>query len=305
MNRLGSVLLLLVLLGTFALPASAQDSLRSLGDRLINVARDYLMNGTTSYPTSSPPAYPPSYPTSYPPTAPSPSYSGYENGSTTTTVQIRDLSRQELNVLANHDVTVMVDKSGSMKEEDCSFASRWQWSQNQIAYLGRQAAPVLSRGFRVVLFSSGSSVFDNVSAGQVPSIFNSTTPGGGTNLAKALKQELNDYFKRRDSAPYGSTKPLAIALITDGVPDSPRALRNVIIDATKRMQAPGEIAITFLQVGQDASGTRLLQELDYDLQSEGAVFDIVTMKPFAELQRQGLPRAIAEAASGRSRTSYR
>lgn len=208
------------------------------------------------------------------------------------TVRIPNLDRTELRKLANHDVTVMVDKSGSMQERDCGV-SRWQWSENQISFLSYQAAPVLNRGIRVVLFDSGTKVFDGVRVQQVSRIFRGTTPGGGTNIAKALKEQLNDYFARREVDP--TTKPLAIAIITDGVPNSARALKNTIIDATKKMQRPDEIAITFLQVGMDPSGMRLLQDLDYDLPSDGAQFDIVSMKPFAEVMRLGLPRALAQA----------
>jgi hypothetical protein len=243
-------------------------------------------------------------------------------GNPTNFLSIPNLSGREQALLGTRDIVILVDKSGSMKEPDCPTStisglgsllfnrsapqgmSRWDWSERQISFLGHQTSSVLPDGFTLVLFSGGQETFRNVHADQIPSIFRASNPGGGTNMAKALKKQLNEYFAERNNNPY--VKPLSIAIITDGVPDNARALTSTIIEATRQMQNPGEISISFLQVGNDPQGSRLLQDLDFDLVNQGAYFDIVSAKGFPELMRKGLPRAIAESvASPRRGTTMR
>lgn len=237
----------------------------------------------------------------------------YSNsGRPTMSISIPNLNSRELSSIGMYDVALLVDKSGSMAELDCpsgvfdtlgnlffrkamgATTSRWHWSQQQITALSQQASSVLRNGITLVLFDSGHRVFDNVNANDITHIFHSNQPGGGTNMAAALNSQLKGYFKRRDNS-YGRVKPLSITILSDGLPSNARAVRSAIIEATRKMTNPGEISITMLQLGGDRKGAEFLQELDYELMSQGAAFDIVVSKPFTELVDKGLPRAIVES----------
>ena len=294
---------------------------QSLGNKLLDsvggaISRRFGLNNqdATTWPPVAPPAsnsFGYSAPPSYAPHADASDY-----GATGANVT-RVLTKRDLSIIGNHDVVVLVDKSGSMTEKDCpapfigafgflaggrsGMLSRWDWCREQIYSLSKQAAPVLRNGLTLVFFDKDANVFPNVMSDQIPQLFANTTPGGGTNMAKAVKQQMDDYFARRG---YGA-RPLAMVIITDGVPDSAQHLKSVICDATRKMSRPGEISISFLQVGQDRGGSSLLFDLT-NLQSEGAEYNIVDSHPFAQVAQEGLGRALVESIEAHDQSvSYR
>ena len=213
------------------------------------------------------------------------------------------LAPMEVARLRGRQVTIVMDRSGSMKTEDCSLPmtfgnfsprsmSRWDWCLNQTLDLARQTAQVLPRGLTLVFFSGTDSVYHNVRSDMIPALFQQNSPDGGTNLVGALKHQLDDYFR---SVSMGNTQPLVIAVVTDGDPDSPRALKDLIINATQKMTSPDQISISFLQVGNDSKGGNLLEELDNELTMKGASYDIVTVSPFRQVMARGLARSLVSA----------
>ncbi len=212
------------------------------------------------------------------------------------------LAPQDLVHLQGKQVTIVMDRSGSMRTEDCAMPmslgfsprsmSRWDWCLNQTVDLARQTARVLPGGMTLVFFSGSDSVYHNVRADMILPLFSQNSPDGGTNLVGALKHQLDDYFR---SQSMGNNQPLVLAVVTDGDPDSPRALKELIVDATQRMTAPGQISINFLQVGNDSRATDLLDELDNGLVQRGAAYDIVSVTPFREVMARGLARSLVAA----------
>jgi hypothetical protein len=207
---------------------------------------------------------------------------------------VLNVTQNDLQLLAHHDIVLMVDKSSSMKERDCPGGmSRWEWCQQQTMNLSRATSSLLPEGLSVVLFSTSSHVFTKVSVNDIPRIFTSYSPGGFTNEAGAVDRVFTDYFHRREGA-HGKIKPLLIAVITDGLPTDPQGLRDVIIDATRNVKA-GDIKMTFLQVGSDPKGIYFVKEMDQQLVSEGAAFDMVSSKTFPELLGSGgLTKALVD-----------
>jgi uncharacterized protein YegL len=174
--------------------------------------------------------------------------------------------------------------------------SRWQWCSEQTDNLSQQLQTALSsppdKNIRVVLFNDRYKVFKDVDLNSVPTFFANNRPSGNTNANAALRSQLREYFAARDQEE--NVKPLLVAMITDGLPDDPLTLRQTIIDATKKMRNPGEIAITFLQVGVDPKATQYLRDLDHGLGSR-AKYDIVTSKSFDQLNKSGLALALLDA----------
>lgn len=217
------------------------------------------------------------------------------------------LAPMEVARLRGRQVSIVMDRSGSMKTEDCSlpmtfgnFAprsmSRWDWCLNQTVDLSRQTAQVLPQGLTLVFFSGNDSVYHNVRADMIPALFRQNSPDGGTNLVGAMKHQLDDYFR---SVSMGNSQPLVIAVVTDGDPDNPRALKDLIINATQKMTSPDQISISFLQVGNDSKGGNLLEELDNELTAKGASYDVVTVSPFRQVMAHGLARSLVAAVHSR------
>ena len=236
-------------------------------------------------------------------------------------MHIKQLAPRDLNLLSSRDIILLIDKSGSMSEEDCpapregfgflsrftgqmDAASRWDWCANELITMSRMAAGALRQGMRVVMFATDDDVFDRVRLEQIPQIFRGNRPSGSTNAAAALKKQLSWYFANKASQ-QGRNRPVVIAVITDGLPNNARALKKAIVEATASMQRPDEIAITFLQVGRDRSGVNLVHELDDGLMRQGATFDIVDCKDFGDLLNVGLGRALVDAISETGRVAGR
>lgn len=214
----------------------------------------------------------------------------------------RALLPTEARLLGRYDISVLIDRSGSMTTHDCPSPysrepiSRWNWCREQTAYLAREAG-LLSRGITVVPFATDFKRYERASVRDIHNIFAMSTPGGGTNLAEALKNELDTYFYEKENG--RRNRPLMIAVISDGAPSSKGAVKKAIKEATRRMTRPDEIKITFLQVGNEQGGSNFLRELDSDLASQGARTDIVGARDFRQLLYTGLPAALAAFVSDR------
>lgn len=216
---------------------------------------------------------------------------------------------ENLTRLSNYDVVLIVDKSSSMQVSDCvatvdadadpdqfKTVSRWQWCSKQLHQLAEKSSKIIPEGIRLVLFSDDYSVYDNVSPAQVAQAFSEHKPSGMTQATRAIRSQLQQYFKNK--AQHGeNTRPMVIAVITDGGLDVPLPLRHAILEASKQMDRPGEISITFLQVGHDKRSRHLAEKLNCKSTGTEAngTYNIVQVRDFNELRRVGLPQALVEA----------
>jgi hypothetical protein len=238
------------------------------------------------------------------------------NGHVPTNVMTGGLTMLEIKRLNDHDIVLLIDKSGSMGTPDCpmpksgnaiaksvfSFVltgaiamgcTRWAWCGSETANLGRVTAAGSPGGLSVVLFASFFKIFPHVPWNNIPEIFRENGPSGGTNLAAPLNAVFRDYFARRN---LGQTKPLAIGIITDGCPEDKKLIVDEIIAATRATRYPKEITITFFLIGShDEAGERFVWDLDHNLPSWGATYDIVSAVPFTRLTQVGLPKGLADA----------
>ncbi len=204
------------------------------------------------------------------------------------------INKTKFETLRNYDVLVFIDASNSMKVGDCDDgrSTRWQWCQEQTIALRNALAKPMNGHLKMVAFSDKFTVYPNVEMDSIPSFFAEHKPSGSTDITRAIKSQLNQYFASRKADK--NTRPLLIAMITDGLPDRPQSLSNAIVQATQQMDDPKEIAITFLQVGTDVKATRYLQELDECLISRNARYDIVTTKTYDQLSG-GLADALLQS----------
>lgn len=229
-------------------------------------------------------------------------------------------------VLHDYDVALLIDSSHSMKydyvpEEEfletqsdiapstlpyrsgCAAASsiaipsasRWEWCRAHTAELTKDSMSVLNHGPRLTVFGDRSIMYkDEVTSESVANVFKNVKPHGGTFAARALKQELNDYFQHR-KVTNGRTKPLLIAMITDGSLSDVMSSRQVLVEATHKMNRSDEIAVVILKVGQDSKAPETIELLDNGLVSKyNAKFDIVEVRTFDELNSRGIGPVLAD-----------
>ena len=188
--------------------------------------------------------------------------------------------------MQDRDYTLILDKSGSMSTPDqAGGKTRWEVAQESTLALARKCEQFDPDGITVYTFSSRFKRYDDVTSAKVQQIFMENDPVGTTNLATVLMDATNSYFQRKA---VGAAKPggETILVVTDGEPDDRRAVMEIIIEATRRMERDEELAISFIQVGNDTGATKFLKALDEQLEGVGAKFDIcdtVTMDDMADM----------------------
>jgi uncharacterized protein with von Willebrand factor type A (vWA) domain len=178
-------------------------------------------------------------------------------------------------LLLDRDYTLILDKSGSMSNTDrVGGRTRWVEAQESTLALARKCEQLDPDGITVYTFSSRFKRYDNVTASTVENIFLENDPVGSTDLAGVLKAATDDYFQRK-AASKTKANGETMLVITDGEPDDRKAVIQLIIAATQKMDRDEELAISFIQVGADAAATQYLKLLDDELEKVGAKFDIV------------------------------
>jgi hypothetical protein len=174
--------------------------------------------------------------------------------------------------IQNRDYTLILDKSGSMSTTDQGGKSRWDYVQESTLAIARKCEQLDPNGITLYTFSGRFRRYDNVTASRVNQVFLENDPIGSTNLAAVLQDATNNYFQRKASGQITMGETLLV--VTDGAPDDRRAVIDVIIRATEKMESDAELAISFIQVGDDAGATTFLKALDDQLEGVGAKFDI-------------------------------
>ncbi len=198
-------------------------------------------------------------------------------------------------ILAKHEVVILIDKSGSMNTRDCQGGlSRWDWCREQTAALSEENEKFLPEGLTLVVFANDDDVFQHARVEDIAEIFRKYTPGGATNTGAALWGQLRTYLERKSKNPR-TTKPVVIAIITDGEPTDGRTAAEAIISATSQLNDPCDLSIVFLQVGLDMGGAALLDELANNLVQEGARYDVVEHMTYQKLLHCGLRGALVSS----------
>lgn len=178
-------------------------------------------------------------------------------------------------MLDKRDYTLIIDKSGSMSTRDVGNQTRWQAAQEGTLALAAKIHELDPDGITVYAFAGGFKRYDNVTPDKVAQIFKENEPNGGTDLAGVLKHSFDDYFSRKKAGKTQENGDLII-VVTDGAPNDQAAAAKVIVEATKKMDKDEELAVQFLQIGNDSGATTFLQYLDDELVAkQGAKFDIV------------------------------
>lgn len=197
--------------------------------------------------------------------------------------------------MKDRDYTLIIDKSGSMSTPDQRGGrSRWQEVQESTLALARKCEQFDPDGITVYLFSGRFKRYDDVTSVKVEQIFQENDPAGTTNLAAVLQDATNNYFQRKAA---GQTKPAGetILVVTDGEPDDRKAVMEVIVNTSRKMDRDEELAISFVQVGSDAQATKFLKAMDDQLEGVGAKFDICDVISLDDMEDMSLSEVLLNA----------
>jgi hypothetical protein len=142
-------------------------------------------------------------------------------------------------------------------------------------------------GITVYAFSTRFRRYDHVTASKVDQIFKENEPIGRTELADVLNDAFHEYFQRK-SAGQAKQNGETIIVVTDGQPDNRDLVMAAIIEATQQMEKDEELAVSFIQIGNDPDATKFLKLLDDDLEKADAKFDIVDTLNIQDIEEENL-----------------
>ena len=196
--------------------------------------------------------------------------------------------------MKDRDYTLIIDKSGSMSTPDQRGGrSRWAEVQESTLALARKCEQFDPDGITVYLFSSRFKRYDNVTSAKVEQLFLENDPSGTTNLASVLHDATNSYLQRKQAkqTKQGET----ILVITDGEPDDRRVVMELIVNASRQLDRDEELAISFIQVGNDSQASKFLKALDDQMQDIGVKFDICDTITFDDMADMSLAEVLTNA----------
>lgn len=191
---------------------------------------------------------------------------------------------------------LLIDKSASMQSPD---GAGTRWSSTELAVRGMVDAVFkydIDHSIPVFLFGDRvDDIGELTDSSQVLQLFKEYQPDGrSTNLAAGLQAALSKYLgSKRENYEYvpGTT----VIIFTDGKPDSEGAVRDYIkeiVDPSKGyISNHEELALSFIQVGDDAGASKFLKGLD-----DGFAPDICDTKKDDDLrQAGGIERVLFDA----------
>jgi hypothetical protein len=198
--------------------------------------------------------------------------------------------------LSKYKLELIIDRSLTMRKRDCPGGlSRWDWCAYQTEDLSKALAKLAPEGIAITRFAADFDTLENAGPQAVSSTLWRHDFQRGTCLAEPLDARINNYFARRKPG----DKPLLIAVITDGCPaprPEPMMVRQVLLNASKIIRQPGDLAIVFLQIGgDDIGGQNYLLSLSSDRRFSGAGRQFVFTKTFEELLQIGLAQGLLDA----------
>lgn len=201
--------------------------------------------------------------------------------------------------LQDRDYVLVLDRSGSMEEPVSakSSKSRWQSSEETAVCVARTIAKVDPDGIDVYTFWNKFKRYANVTPDTVAQVFKEQQPNGGTSLVPVLTDALygaEGHFTRK-SANRMKKNGTMILVVTDGQPDDQQEVASLIIKAANQIERDEELAISFIQVGNDPAASKFLKSLDDDLQTKGAKYDIVDTKTTEEIGDMDLQEVLLAA----------
>uniref|UniRef100_A0A7S4GHC7 VWFA domain-containing protein n=1 Tax=Eutreptiella gymnastica TaxID=73025 RepID=A0A7S4GHC7_9EUGL len=194
-----------------------------------------------------------------------------------------------MNRKKKRDYVVVVDASCSMQSGvfQPPGGTRWSETHNAIRSIAAGACGADPDGLTLYFFNDQVSKFETVKREEdVDSIFQRYYPSGFTDLTAALEAAFAEHFGKHKK------RPTTMLVIHDGEPNNPESTKQSLRNAANRMQSKKELAVSFVQVGDDPQATAFLETLDVGL---GTKWDIVDKMHARDLQGQSFSDAVKQS----------
>lgn len=196
---------------------------------------------------------------------------------------------------------LLIDNSGSMGSADPDGGTRWKAAENVTKQL-IDAMFKYDMDHKVPVFLFGHEI---VNVGEVSkpehvmAIFKDHGPtGASTDLASALDASLKLHLGASRNN-YEVVPGTTIVVITDGAPNS----QSAVLETLRRYADPKnglikndeELAISFIQVGDDSGAKSFLDGLDGGFMFDGRKLDICDTKKDDDVRKLGAEKILADA----------
>lgn len=210
---------------------------------------------------------------------------------------------KHLKTLGTCEIVLLVDHSASMGDTHIGIPgdlSKWVWCRQQIDNLFLCTDRVLDGGFTLVPFNAKFQIRKNITLWDLKQTFRQLKPEGqDKNISAPIESVMNDYFYARKP----DSKPLVVVVLTDGTQNIGAPLQNMLIEASHKLRKPGEVVVTFMQVGDSILGEELFHDLDRNLVAKGAKYHMVDYKTFGELRNKGVVSELLETVQLSAQTA--
>ena len=193
---------------------------------------------------------------------------------------------------------IVVDMSGSMNTPDGFGKTRWDSARKAVEKIVDGVFKYDTDG-RVPLY-----LFDDqvefvgecTNSSQVKGVFESYQPRGTTDLAKCLDVALKTY-SGKNRPDYSVVPGTSYLVLLDGSTDNNEAVKTVLHHyadpASGYIENHTQIAISFIQLGDNEGATRFLRELDEGSPGYPDICD--TLKDEALFKKGGVEKAFYNA----------
>lgn len=199
-------------------------------------------------------------------------------------------------ILSEYRFIILIDRSGSMGESesggqaeflnpDAIPSNKLGWVKSNISTFADFLRTRSSFPVTLIPFNASHTLEVVNSPVELRSTVENLRPEGGTNLTSALSRGVAIALQEN--------RKQMVVVLTDGM-NNIGNLEQTMINATE-IVPPGQVVVSFIQIGNDSSGINTVADLDTGLIAKGAKYDMVDAKYFSDVKRYGLKRVLADA----------
>ena len=146
--------------------------------------------------------------------------------------------------------------------------------------------------------SNAESVGELTNKMEVLQLFHDHTPEGSTNLSDTLDLALAENFEKTKEK-FDEFPGMTVIVITDGQPDSEVNVKNVLLKyadpVNDYIEKNEDLAISFIQIGDDQGAKAFLDEMDKGFEFNGDIVNICDTKTIDEVNILGVYRILHDA----------
>jgi len=148
-------------------------------------------------------------------------------------------------------------------------------------------------GLTLYTYSSEFKRIDGATQAKLEEVLSTITPSGTPSLANVLTHAINSYFERKND---GQTKDgETFMIVSNSAPPDSSAVIESVVEATQRLSSELEMAIAFIQVGNDSEAAKFFSMLDEQLLDMGAKFDICDKVTIDSIDKMSLTEVLLNA----------